>query len=136
MTTTAGTGREVPQQAVQQAPCITFGQFRQAARQQGWSPEWLLEQVRGELEQPTEVLRRVLHGATVNGRHELLAEVVLPYACLIRLYQRAARPTPALAGEPACQCGCGGKLRGKQRYASPACRKRRQRLSEAETRAS
>jgi hypothetical protein len=65
-----------------------------------------------------------------------LAEVVLPYTCLIALYNKATQPTPALVGEKVCACGCGAKVRGKQRYASPACRKRWQRISEMPKRAS
>jgi hypothetical protein len=119
-----------------QAPCITFGQFRAVAQQREWSEAWLVEQCRGQLEEPTATIRRVLYGALVDGKRVSLAEVVLPYTCLITLYNKATQPKPALVGEKACVCGCGAKLRGKQRYASPACRKRAQRVSEGVRRAS
>jgi hypothetical protein len=77
--------REVSQWAVAHAPCITFGQFRQMAQQRGWSLAWLLEQVHGELDRPTEILRRLLHGAVVHGRQDLMTGVPLPYDCLIRV---------------------------------------------------
>jgi hypothetical protein len=119
--------REVSQQAVEEAPCITFGRFRHVAKQMGWTVEWLLEQVKGEIDKPTDMLKRLMHGALVDGKHQLLAEVVLPYSCLIQLYLRATQPVPALAGEKACACGCGALVRGKKRWARSGCRKRVQR---------
>jgi hypothetical protein len=120
--------------AVDQAPCITFGQFRKVARQREWSLEWLVEQCKAELDRPTDTIRRVLEGARVEGHRQDdkwvaphwddLTDVVLPYRCLIVLYQRGTRSQPALAGERACACGCAGQVRGKQKYASVACRKR------------
>ena len=121
--------QEILQQAVEKAPCITFGQFRSLARHRGWTVEWLREQVAGEIDQPTETLRRVMHGALVNGKHQLLADTVVPYRCLIALYQRATQSTPAPAGEKACACGCGAWARGKKKWATPGCRKRVQRRS-------
>jgi hypothetical protein len=126
--------REISQAAVDQAPCITFGQFRKVARQREWSLEWLVEQSKAELDRPTETIRRVLEGARVESHRQGdrwvapywddMAEVVVRYRCLIELYQRATQPTPTLPGESACACGCGGELRGKQKFASAACRKR------------
>jgi hypothetical protein len=130
MTTTERTVCEVPQQAVQQAPCITFGQFRAVAQQREWSEAWLVEQCRGQLEEPTATIRRVLSGALVDGRRVSLAEVVLPYTCLIALYNEAIHPKPALVGEKACACGCGAKVVGRGKWAAPGCRKRVQRRSQ------
>jgi hypothetical protein len=117
-----------------QAPCVTFREFRRVAKQHEWSLEWLVEQCKAELDRPTDTIRRVLEGAQVEGHWEGrtwvtphwddMAEVVVPYRCLIALYQRATQPTPALPAERACACGCGGKLRRKQKFASAACRKR------------
>jgi hypothetical protein len=121
--------REVSQQAVEKAHCITFGQFRHVAKQRGWTFEWLLEQVKGELDKPTDTLRRVMHRAMVDGKHQLLADMVLPYACLIELYQRVTQPVPALAGEKACACGCGVQVTRKRKWATPGYRKRVQRAS-------
>jgi hypothetical protein len=124
--------REISQSAIDQAPCITFGQFRKVARQREWSLEWLVEQCKAEIDRPTDTIRRVLEGARVEGHRQGerwvapywddMAEVALPYRCLIELYQRATQP--ALAGGRACVCGCGGSLRGRQKFASVACRKR------------
>ena len=119
--------REVLQEAVEKATCINFHQFRHIAKQQCWSIEWLVEQVKCAIDSPTDTVRRIMHGALLDGKHQLLADVVIPYTCLIELYQHATRPMPPLAGEKACGCGCGDALRGKQRYASAGCRKRAQR---------
>jgi hypothetical protein len=122
-----------------QAPCVTFREFRKVAEQHAWSLEWLVEQCKAVLDRPTDTIRRVLDGARVEGHWEGgtwvaphwdgMAEVVVPYRCLIDLYQRATQPHPALAGERACACGCGGQVRGRHKWASPACRKRVQRRS-------
>jgi hypothetical protein len=122
------------QRSVTHAPCITFHQFQQVAKAHGWTEEFLIEYARPHLDRPTDIIRRVLEGARVEGHRQGeswvpphsddMAEVVLPYRCLIDLYQRATRPTPALAGEKVCRCGCGGALRGRQTFASVACRKR------------
>src|SRR5262245_5906302 len=37
---------------------------------------------------------------------------------------KRTRLRPAAVGDKMCMCGCGNKLRGKQRWASPACRQR------------
>ena len=46
--------REVLQQAVEKVHCITFCQFRHVAKQRGWSIAWLVEQVKGEIDKPTD----------------------------------------------------------------------------------
>jgi hypothetical protein len=49
--------RKVLQQAVEKAPCITFGQFRHVAKQRGWLIAWLVEQAKGEIDRPTDTSR-------------------------------------------------------------------------------
>jgi hypothetical protein len=78
-----------------------------------------VEQVKGELDKPTDTLRRILHGAIVDGKHDMLADVVISYTCLIQLYQRATQSKPALAGEKACACGCGAQVAGRKKWATP-----------------
>jgi hypothetical protein len=90
--------REVSPQTVENAPCITYGQFRQVAKQRDWSIDRLVDQVKGKIDAPTDTLRRIMHGAQVDGKHQLLADVPLPYTCLIELYQRATQPKPAPDG--------------------------------------
>ena len=117
----------VVQRDVEAVPCITNGQFRQLAEQRRWTFEWLLEQVAGEIDKPAEQLRRVMHGALVDGKHQLRADVAIPFRCLIELYGGATHPKPALAGEKACACECGGLVRGKRKWSTSGCRKRVQR---------
>jgi hypothetical protein len=121
--------REVLQRNVEKAPCITFSQFRQVAKQRWRSNEWFTEHVKGEIDRPSDTLRRILHGAVVDGKQHLLADVVISYRCLIELYQGATLPKLALVGEKACACGCGAKVTGKRKWARPGCRKRVQRGS-------
>jgi hypothetical protein len=99
--------RAVSQQAVENAPCITFGQFRHVANQQEWSIGWLVEQVKGEIDTPTDTVRRIMHGTLVDGKHQLLADVITPYTCLIELFQQATTPKPPTAGRRLVVAGVG-----------------------------
>jgi hypothetical protein len=114
-------------------PAPTFAAFRKVAKAEGWDLDYLLHAVGSQLDEPTKTLRRVLEGAHVEGHYDDkwvpahwtdMADVVLPYTCLLDLYDKATKPKPALAGEKTCACGCKGLVRGKQQYASPACRVR------------
>jgi hypothetical protein len=118
----------------------TFAQFRKVAKAEGWDLDYLLHAVGSQLDEPTKTLRRVLEGAHVDGHRCALhdgtwvpaywtdmADVVLPYTCLLDLYDKATKPKSALAGERSCACGCKGVVRGKQQYASTACRVRHHR---------
>jgi hypothetical protein len=49
--------REVFPEAVEKALCITYGRFRQIAKQRDWSIEWLVKQVKGELDKPIDELQ-------------------------------------------------------------------------------
>jgi hypothetical protein len=69
--------REVLQQDIEKAPCITFGQFREVADQQWWSIEWFAEHGKGEIDRPVDILRRIMHGTMVDGRHHQLADLVI-----------------------------------------------------------
>lgn len=129
--------REISQSAIEQAVWVTFGQFRKVAQQREWSLEWLVEQCKADLDRPTDTLRRILEGARVEGHRAGgqwvpshwadMADVALPYRCLIELYQRAIRPQTALAGERSCACRCEAQVKGRHKWASPGCRKRVQR---------
>jgi hypothetical protein len=98
---------------VDEAPCITFAQFRHIAKRQGWTVDSLAAIVKGELDEPKRTIERILKTGP--------AETVIPYICLIQLYEKATVIAQALPGERRCACGCGGKLRGKQRFATSAC---------------
>jgi hypothetical protein len=103
---------------VDQAPCITFGQFRHEAKQQGWTVDSLTAFVKGELDEPKRTVERILKTGS--------ATTVIPYTCLIDLYQKATA-TPAQGkptGKGYCADGCGQRVIGRQKFASDACRKR------------
>jgi hypothetical protein len=104
--------------AVDQAPCVTFGQFRILAKRQGWSVDSLAAFVKGELDEPKRTLERILKTGP--------ADTVIPYTFLIELYQKAiAKPAE---GKPTAKGyyadGCGQRVMGRQKFASDACRKR------------
>jgi hypothetical protein len=113
------------------------------AAQRAWSFDWIVEQCKAEVDRPT--ICRVLEGARVEGHWkggtwvaphwDTMAEVIIPYQCLIDLYVRAIRGRPALPGEKACACGCGVLIRGKKKWARPGCKKRIQRQSETRRKA-
>ena len=64
--------------------------------------EWLVERCKVEIERPIDTIRRVLEGARVEGNWDDMADVMLPYRCLIELYQRVTRLKFALAGKRQC----------------------------------
>jgi hypothetical protein len=110
------TVREVLQRAVDQAPCITFGQVRALAVKQGMSPSDLVAQFQEDVERPREVFTRVWD--------RRLGGVVMPYWAVIQWYQKTTAPVLALAGEPTCACGCGIRVWGRRKWAKPGCRMR------------
>ena len=80
--------------------------------------ERLTAQVTGELDEPKRTLEPILKiGPT---------ETVIPYTCLIELYQKAtAKPAEGNPiGKGYCADGCGQWVLGRQKFASDACRKR------------
>jgi hypothetical protein len=103
---------------VDDAPCITFKQFRDVAKREGWTVERLIALVKGGLDEPKRTIERILKTGP--------AETVIPYTCLIGLYQKAtvtpAEGTPT--GKGYCADGCGQRVMGRQKFATDACRKR------------
>jgi hypothetical protein len=103
---------------VDQALCITSNQFRALAKRQGWTVDFPAAFVKGEMGEPKRTIERILKTGPV--------ERVIPYTCLIELYQKAtAKPAE---GKPMdkgyCADGCGQRVIGRQRFANDACRKR------------
>jgi hypothetical protein len=92
---------QILMRAVDQAPCITFGQLRVLAKRQGWTVDSLAAFVKGELDEPKRTLDRLLKTGP--------ADTVIPYTCLLQLYEKATAIPQARPGEKSCSCGCGGK---------------------------
>lgn len=113
--------RDISQSVIDQAPCITFAQVRDLAARNRMTLDDLVEHFHGRVDRPRELFTRIF-----DKRY---GEVVLPYRAIIEWFQKATAPVPALAGEKACACGCGGKACGRHKWVSPGCRKRVQRKS-------
>jgi hypothetical protein len=88
------------------------------AKREGWTVESLAAFVKGELDEPKRTIERILKAGP--------AETVIPYGCLITLYQQAS--AKSAEGKPPgkgyCADGCGQRVMGRQKFASDACRKR------------
>jgi hypothetical protein len=108
--------REVSQWAVDHAPCITFAQVRALAMKRGMTVRDLVAQFQEDVECPREVFMRVWD--------RRLGAVVMPYQAVITWYQQATASILAQEGEPVCACGCGVRIRGRRKWASPGCRQR------------
>lgn len=110
------TVHEVSQWAVDHASCITFAQVRALAMKQGLTIRDLVQQFQEEVEHPREVFTRVWD--------RRLGAVVMPYGAVIAWYEQVTAPTPAQEAEPTCACGCGVRVWGRRKWASPGCRQR------------
>jgi hypothetical protein len=112
-----------------EAEPVTIGQFRALALQRGWSEDWLVEQCKDEMDNPREIIREILAGRGLTkpwftGESTKLKlvdmrDTVLVWGPLLALYETRTAT---------CGCGCNRALKGKQQYATPACRKRVSRL--------
>jgi hypothetical protein len=85
---------------------VTFAQFRALAKHQGWTGDFLVAFVKGKIDEPKRTVERILKTGPADN--------VIPYTCLIELYQKATVIPSAPPGEKSCACGCGGKIRGRQ----------------------
>ena len=74
------------QDEIEAAPTITFAAFRRLAKRREWSVKYLVERYGEEIDHPTDTIRRVLEGATVDGKRVRMDDVVLPYWPLLNLY--------------------------------------------------
>jgi hypothetical protein len=103
---------------VDEAPRVTFSQFRILAKRHGWTVNSLAAFVKGELDDPKRTIKRILKTGPTD--------TVILYTCLIELYLKAtAKPAEGKPpGKGFCADGCGQRVIGRQRFASDACRKR------------
>jgi hypothetical protein len=71
------------------APQIIYKQFRDLAKRRQWSETYLVEQIRGEVDNPTDVIRTIMRGASVDGKFHGIDDTVVAYWPLINLYEQA-----------------------------------------------
>jgi hypothetical protein len=73
---------------------------------------------KGELDEPKRTVERILKTGP--------AETVIPYTCLIELYQKttAKPPEGKPTGKGYCADGCGQRVIRRQKFATDACCKR------------
>lgn len=99
---------------------VTFRDFAELARRREWTVEFLAERFQGWIEAPRDFFCRVM-----QGQH---ADVVIPYRSVLDLYQQELAFEQAETGrERRCFCGCGQRVWGQKKWATPGCRKRAQR---------
>jgi hypothetical protein len=125
------------QRKVDRAAEITVEAFQRVAKERGWSEDWIVAQCGDEIDHPAKIVHEIMAGKarTRAGFHfnpsssewHDLSQTVIPWAPLIRLYQRARGQTPARSDEKLCACSCGRAVAGGRKWASPGCRKRVQR---------
>jgi hypothetical protein len=86
----------------------------------------LVQLFRGKIDDPRDFFERVIscrhHGEDRGG-------VVIPYRSVVEFYNHELHFFKDTAGkhQRLCVCGCGKPVFGQHKYASEACRKRRQR---------
>ena len=101
-------------------PEVTFSDFASLAKRKSWTPEYLAEKFRGEIEGPSEFFHRCL-----SGKPEW--EVVIPYRSVLDLYWQELSPSIEEKSVRFCICGCQRRVYGRKQYAASACRKRAER---------
>ncbi len=100
---------------------VTFKDFAVLAKRRGWTPEFLAEEFRGKIEEPSEFFHRVL---SCKYKGEDRSWVVIPYLSVLEFYNRELSPLIVEGEVRLCECKCGRRVHGKKRYASAACRKK------------
>jgi len=103
---------------------VTFRDFAALAKRRGWTPEFLAEEFRGKIEEPSDFFHRVL---SCKYRGEDRSGVVIPYQSVLDLYHKELSPLIVEGNVRLCECKCGRRVHGKKSYASGACRKRMER---------
>jgi hypothetical protein len=103
-------------QAIDRGKPVTVREFRALARKYRWSDEWLIACTDDDMTQSERAVRRVLHGEPAQS-----TDIPRP---LLNLYWLFKEVTPERSAAGLCSCGCGEKIRGRQRYTSQACQMR------------
>lgn len=105
-------------------PEVTFRDFSALAKRRGWTPEFLAEEFRGKIEEPSEFFHRVL---SCRYKGEDRSWVVIPYRSVLEFYHKELSPLIAEGNVRLCECKCGRRVHGRKSYASAACRKKMER---------
>ncbi len=105
-------------------PEVSFKDFGALAKRRGWTAEFLAEEFRGKIEEPSEFFHRVL---SCKYKGEDRSWVVLPYRSVLEFYRKELSPLIAEGNVRLCECKCGRRVHGRKSYASVACRKRMER---------
>ncbi len=105
-------------------PEVSFKDFGALAKRRGWTAEFLAEEFRGKIEEPSEFFHRVL-SCKYKGEDRSL--VVIPYRSVLEFYRKELSPLIAEGNVRLCECKCGRRVHGRKSYASVACRKRMER---------
>ncbi len=103
---------------------VTFKDFAALAKRRGWTPEFLAEEFRGKIEEPSDFFHRVL---SCKYKGEDRSGVVIPYRSVLEFYHKELSPLIAEGNVRVCECKCGRRVHGRKSYASVACRKRMER---------
>ncbi len=105
-------------------PEVSFKDFGALAKRRGWTAEFLAEEFRGKIEEPSEFFHRVL-SCKYKGEDRSL--VVVPYRSVLEFYHKELSPLIVEGNVRLCECKCGRRVHGRKSYASVACRKRMER---------
>ncbi len=105
-------------------PEVSFKDFGALAKRRGWTAEFLAEEFRGKIEEPSEFFHRVL---SCKYKGEDRSWVVIPYRSVLEFYRKELSPLIAEGNVRLCECKCGRRVHGRKSYASVSCRKRMER---------
>ena len=100
---------------------VTFKDIAALAKRRGWRPEFLSEEFRGKIDEPSDFFHRAL---SCTHKGEDRGWVVVPYRSVLEFYRKELSPLMVEGEIKTCLCGCGGRVHGRQKYASRYCRVR------------
>ncbi len=102
-------------------PEVTFRDFAALAKRRGWTPQFLAEEFRGKIDEPSEFFHRVL---SCKYKGEDRSGVVIPYRSVLELYHKELSPLIVEGKVRLCECKCGRRVHGRKHYATAYCRVR------------
>ncbi|MEE9611332.1 MAG: hypothetical protein V3W19_08770 [Desulfatiglandales bacterium] len=105
-------------------PEVTFRDFSALAKRRNWTAEFLSENFKGKIENPSELFHRIL---SCKYHGEDRGYLIIPYKSILDFYWRELSPLIEEKSIRFCICGCQRRVHGRKSYASMACRKRMER---------